>query len=254
MQAQLPTGELMALVLASIRAATWLVVSPPFDSRIMPSQVKALLSVAFALPFASQLAGQTTVSTVPEMLAGAVEQVFIGAALGFLTGLFFAAFQAAGDLVDLFGGLTLAFAFDPFSANQSSIFGRFYHLLAVTLLFATGAYELIIRGFMASYQAIPLSSSLSLSELDRVLIHGLPQMFVSAIQIAAPMLAVLFCADVALGLLNKVAPALNVFSLGFPLKILMTLVLAGLAITMLPRALQGVVREAVEAVLTVIHG
>jgi flagellar biosynthetic protein FliR len=61
--------------------------------------------------------------------------------------------------------------------------------------------------------------------------------------------AVLFCTDVALGLLTRVAPALNVFALGFPIKILLTLGVAGAALTLLPRAFDGLMDRAVEAVL-----
>jgi uncharacterized membrane protein SpoIIM required for sporulation len=73
------------------------------------------------------------------IIVSTIMQVFVGAALGFITYLFFAAIQAAGDLLDVFGGFTLAMAYDPLSQSQSSIFGRFYNLLAVTLLFITTA-------------------------------------------------------------------------------------------------------------------
>ena len=251
MTLDVPVAALLAVALASIRAAAWLVISPPFDSKIIPTQVKALLSVGFVLPIAPGLAGEVAGLGQAELFLSAAEQVLVGAALGFVTSLLFAAFQAAGDLIDLFGGLTLAFAFDPFSASQSSVFGRFYHLLAITLLFATNGYQLVLRGFLASYHAVPLSGVLSLAALGHVLTVGLAQMFLAALQIAGPLVAVLFCADIALGLLNKVAPSLNAFALGFPIKILLTLVLGGTAILILPAAVRETVDQAVQAVLAV---
>ena len=77
-------------------------------------------------------------------------------------------------------------------------------------------------------------------------------MFLSAIQIAGPLIAVLFCADIGLGLLSRVAPSLNAFSLGFPVKILLTLGGAGLAMTMLPQSVGSIVDKAVKAVLAAI--
>jgi flagellar biosynthetic protein FliR len=145
--------------------------------------------------------------------------------------------------------MTLAYAYDPFSASQSSIFGRFYHLVAITLLFASDGYQMVLHGFLRSYRTLPLDGTLSLSTLDKVLVHGLPAMFLSALQIAGPLVAVLFCADVALGLLNRVAPALNAFALGFPAKILLTLLLAGTAIMLLPGTVHAIVTHAVSAVL-----
>src|SRR5579859_3886515 len=252
---QVPQAHLIAVLLAGIRAAAWLTVCPPFSGPIVPGPVKALLSVALALPVAGPLTDQAAaLGTGNGLLVAAVEQVVVGAALGFVTSLFFAAVQAAGDLIDVFGGFSLAFALDPLGINQSSIFGRFYHVVALTILFVTDGYQLVIRGFLQSYQALPLSGTISLGALDRVLTQGVAQLFVAALQIAGPLLAVLFCADVALGLLNRAAPALNAFSLGFPAKILLVLVLGGTAVALLPKAVHALIVPAVEAVLKVSGG
>jgi flagellar biosynthesis protein FliR len=245
----LQTSTLVALLLGSIRAAAWLVVCPPFNTRTIPGQVKALLSVAIALPVTPGLAGALPVLAVPPLLVSALEQVLIGAALGFVTALLFAAVQAAGDLVDLFGGFSIAFAFDPLMMTGNSVFGRFYNLLATTLLFATDGHQLVLRGFTRSYQAIPLDQTLSMSTLDRLLTTGLSQLFVAAVQIAGPLIAVLFCADIGLGLLSRAAPALNAFSLGFPAKIMLTLSLAGLGLLVLPQSVARLVEQAVRAVV-----
>src|SRR4051812_29726229 len=100
-------------------------------------------------------------------------QVVVGAALGFITYLYFAAVQAAGDMLDLFGGFALASAYDPLSQNQSSIFGRFYNLLAVTLLFASDGHQMILRGFLHSYETLPLDATFSLDTLGKVLTQGI---------------------------------------------------------------------------------
>ena len=248
------TGSLIALLLASVRAAAWLVVCPPFSSRIVPAPVKALLALAISLPLVPRLDDQVPALEVGSLLVAAVEQVVVGVALGFITAVFFAAIQAAGDLIDTFGGFSMSFALDPMSTSQSSVFGRFYNLIAVTLLFATDGHQMVLRGFLESYRTLPLDGALSLSRLGTVLSHGLPEMFVAALQIAGPLIAVLFLTDVAFGLLNRVAPALNAFALGFPAKILITLVLGGSAIAVLPDALEGLMERAVRAVLSVAGG
>jgi flagellar biosynthetic protein FliR len=248
------TDSLTALLLASVRAAAWLVVCPPFNSRIIPAPVKALLALAVSLPLVPKLAGQVPDLEAGALLVSSVEQVVVGAGLGFVTAIFFAAIQAAGDLIDTFGGFSLSFAFDPMSASQSSVFGRFYNLIAITLLFITNGHQMVLRGFLHSYDTLPLDGTLSLSRLGEVISHGLPAMFVAALQIAGPLIAVLFLTDVAFGLLNRVAPALNAFALGFPAKILIVLLLGGTAIAVLPNALRGLIERAVQAVLSVAGG
>jgi flagellar biosynthetic protein FliR len=252
--ADVPIAEMIAIMLGAVRAGAWLMICPPFNSRMIPPQVKALLSVAIALPMAPYLRGTLPSIETADIIASAALQVFVGAALGFITALFFAAIQAAGDLIDVFGGFTLAMAFDPLSLSQSSIFGRFYNLTAVTLLFASDGHQLILRGFMQSYETLPLDATFSMETFSRLLISGIGEMFLAALQIAGPLIAVLFLTDVAFGLLNRVAPALNAFQLGFPAKILLVLVLSGTAIAVLPRALDGLVDKAVSAVVQLTAG
>jgi flagellar biosynthesis protein FliR len=249
-----PIAELLAIMLGAVRAGAWLVICPPFNSRLIPSQIKALLSVAIALPMAPYLRDSIPSIETSDIIFCAALQVFVGAGLGFITALFFAAIQAAGDLLDVFGGFTLAMAFDPLSQNQSSIFGRFYNLMAVTLLFASDGHQLVLRGFMQSYETLPLNATFSMETFSRLLVDGIGEMFLAAVQIAGPLIAVLFLTDVAFGLLNRVAPALNAFQLGFPAKIFLVLTLSGTALAMLPRALDTLIDKAVSAVVQLTGG
>ncbi|GII26151.1 flagellar biosynthetic protein FliR [Planosporangium mesophilum] len=256
MNLSFPAAEFTALLLASVRAAAWLTISPPFNSNVVPAQVKALLSVAIALPVVPSLVNKVpSLDDTAGLVVSVAEQVVVGTALGFLTALLFAAVSAAGNLIDLFGGMSLAFAFDPMGSagnGGSGIFGRFYNLIAVTLLFVTDGHQLVLRGFTTSYNVLPLDGTLSLRNLEHLVTTGVAEMFLSAIQIAGPLIAVLFCADIGLGLLSRVAPALNAFSLGFPVKIMLTLGGVGLAMTMLPQAVGSLVDKSVKAVLEAI--
>src|SRR5512139_652330 len=170
------TPALVALLLGSIRAAAFLVFSPPFNTRAFPMKLKAVMSVALALPMIPILA-----PTAPDpggigLLGSAVWQVVIGATLGFLVALVFAAVQAAGDLIDIFGYFSLASAFDPMLFSTTAIFGRFYQLLATALVFATSGHQLVIRGFAESYKALPLDATMSTSTVGHLMTGGLTQM------------------------------------------------------------------------------
>src|SRR5687767_8830992 len=181
--------------------------------------VKIGLAAAIALPVADDLAPTTAIVELGPLLAAIVLQVAIGISLGFIVYLLFASVQAAGELIDLFGGFTVAPAFDPLSNAQSSTFGRFYQLLAVTLLFVINGHILLLRGFMTSFEAINATSP-RLENLSGNLARSVGMFFLAAIEIAAPLLAALFLAEVALGLLSRAAPQMNVFVIGFPFKIL----------------------------------
>ena len=249
-----PIADFLALMLGAIRTGAFLIISPPFNSRLIPATVKALLSVGLTLPLAPYLRGTIPSLETPDLIATAALQVFVGAGLGFMVALLFAALQAAGDLLDLFGGFTLAMGYDPMSLNQSSVFGRFYNLVAVTILFASEGHQMILRGLLQSFQTLPLNMTFDLETFSQLLLQGVGEMFLAALQIAGPLVAVLFLTDVAFGLLNRVAPALNAFQLGFPAKIMMVLLLSGLAITTLPQVIETLIEKAVRAVVALSGG
>jgi flagellar biosynthetic protein FliR len=249
-----PIADLLTIMLGAARTGAFMALAPPFNSRLIPVPVKALLSVGLTLPLFPFLRGTMPSLETSDILFSAALQIFIGGALGFLVLMLFSALQAAGDMLDLFGGFTLATGYDPLSFNQSSVFGRFYNLVAVTILFGTQGHLLILRGFLQSFRTMPLNVTFSLDTFSRLLLKGIAELFLSALQIAGPLIAVLFLADVAFGLLNRVAPALNAFQLGFPAKIFLLLTMSGLALTALPQVVETVVDKAVSAVIQITGG
>jgi flagellar biosynthetic protein FliR len=93
-----------------------------------------------------------------------------------------------------------------------------------------------------------VGADLPTQQLSHVLIQAFSMMFLAALQIAGPMVAVLLLADVALALLSRAAPALNVFATGFPVKIMLTLALLGLTFPLLPTALDTLISQALQAI------
>ncbi|MFF5232035.1 flagellar biosynthetic protein FliR [Dactylosporangium sp. NPDC000521] len=245
-----PLSTVLAILLGSIRAGVWLALCPPFNNRGAPATVKALLAVAIALPLAPRLAPQIPPGMSTGVLVlNAVEQAVIGAALAFITALLFAAVQIAGNMIDLVGGFSLAFSMDPFMLQGNAIFGRFYNLIGMALMFATDSHQLILRGFARSYTAIPLNDAFSLEAFTHVITDGFGEMFLAGLQIAAPLVAIMLAVDVALGLLTRAAPALNPFSFGFPAKVLLTLTIVGTAMLLLPNAITNLTNRSVTLVL-----
>jgi flagellar biosynthetic protein FliR len=245
----LVSGYLLALV----RAAAWVFVCPPFGNKSVPTMIKVGLAAALALVVGPHLADQAVPLEVGPLLSAAVLQVAAGLALGFLGVLLFSTFSFAGGLIDLVSGYSVAQLFDPGNNAPVSIFGQFYGVLATTLLFAIDGHLLLVRGFLTSFTAAPLTH-LSTDALAKLLTGDIALFFVSAIEIAAPLLAALFLAEAALGLLARAAPQMNIFQLGLPVKILVTLSLAGLALPLLPDAVSGMAGQIVRQSLGLLRG
>lgn len=246
MRVDIAEPTLIGFLLAVVRTGSWLLVAPPFATRAIPVVVRAALAFALALPVVPTFAANAPSSAVGDLVPAILGQVIAGLALGFLISVLVSVVQAAGELVDLFGGFTLASVYDPLSQNQSGPFGRVNQLVAVTLLFATNAHLLLVHGILSSYDALPLTGD-GHGLLGATLTSALTRFFLAALEVAAPILAVLFLTDIALALLSRAAPALNVFALSFPVKILVTLLVVGVALPLLPGAVDDAVTAALHA-------
>lgn len=240
-------GEpLIAYLLASVRIVAWLAIVPPFSSRAVPAMAKVVLSLGLAFAVTPGLGGDVPVSFWA-LAVNVVTQVLIGAGMGFVTYLLFQAIATAGSLIDMFGGFALAQGFDPLGLTMNTVFGKFHQMLATMLLFATGGHLLVIGGLLKTFTFLPVGTSPELSGPTDMLVTAMGMFFTTAVQIALPMIAVLFIADLGLALLTKVAPQLNAINVMFPAKIGLTLLLLGLSFPVLPEAMERLVELANQA-------
>jgi flagellar biosynthetic protein FliR len=237
MQLSFQAPALVALLLASTRILAWTLVSPPIATAGLPATVKVVLSVGLGMAVLPMLKGQAPALDTASVIGDVVLQFVVGAALGFVTRLLFSAVESAGSLIDVFGGFSLSAAYDPLSTTMTSIFGKFYGLLCTTLIFVTNTHLIIFQGFLRTFAAIPLDTGINLDKLGKALTSSFTEMFVSALQIAGPLIVVYFVADLALGVLNRIAPQLNALSLSFPLKIGVTFLLVGSAFMLMPETI-----------------
>ena len=248
---QLAAGEsaLAGYLLAGARAGGFVLVAPPFNTRSMGARPRVAVALGLALPLSVPMRPSAPPLASPDLIVAVILQLVMGVTLGFVVLLAVAAIQVVGDLLDLTGGFNVAVGIDPLNQNQTSIMGRVFSLLAGTLLFASDGHLMIIQGLSRSIQATP-SPELDTSEIARTLTRDFAHMIVAGLQIAAPILAVMLIADLSLGMIAKAAPAMNVFALAYPLKILLTLLLVSLVIANVPDALANLVEQ---GALTVIR-
>lgn len=240
-----------AVMLASVRMTAFLVIAPPFSTNAFPLRVKAMLGIGLALAVAPRVSKDYTSPDTAGFIVGLLVELTTGALLGFLVMIVFSAIQSAGNLIDLFGGFQLAQGFDPQMMINGAQFARLYQMTALALLFASGGYQLIVGGLARSFTALPVAGALDLAAPVHAITMAVGQMLLSAVQIAGPLIVVLFLADAGLGLLTRVAPALNAFALGFPLKIFITLTLGTVVFAALPQIVEAVTGQAMTVLLGV---
>jgi flagellar biosynthetic protein FliR len=231
-------------MLAGVRIVAFLVLAPPFSFAGIPMRIKGMLAIALSLVVAPRVGTDATQSLdTGVFLLSLLMQLVIGSLLGFLVLMVFAAVQSAGNLVDLFAGFQMSQAYDQQMNLNGAQITRLMQMVALGLLFVSGGAELVLGGLFRTFDALPVTAMLDQSAGDRLL-PGLGAMFLAAVQIAGPIVVVLFLADVGLGLLTRVAPALNAFQLGYPLKILITLLAGGVLFLGLPRVIATLTDDA----------
>src|SRR4051794_36865937 len=244
-------GEpLIAYLLASVRIVAWMAIVPPFSSRAVPAMAKVVLALGLSFAVTPAISGDIPVGFA-ELAVNVVTQVLVGAGMGFVTYLLFQAIATAGSLIDMFGGFALAQGFDPLGLQMNTVFGKFHQMLATMLLFASGGHLLVIGGLLKTFQFLPVGSSPEVRGPTDLLVTAMSMFFTTAVQIALPMIAVLFIADLGLALLTKVAPQLNAINVMFPAKIGLTLLLVGLSFPVLPEAMSRLVDLANQATATI---
>ena len=237
--ASLLSGYLLALS----RMAGFVLVAPPFNTRGVPGQVRAVTAIAVAIPLSTWTIPQAPALTDGDLVSDMLLQLVTGAALGMLVMLAVAAIQTVGDLIDVAGGFSITAGLDPLGLNQSSVMGRLHQLITLTLLFIGNGHIIVLQGLARSFELMP-GPGLGWEQVARALTAGLAAMFLAAIQITAPLLGALLIADIALGLLTRAAPALNAFSIAFPLKISLSLLMIGLILSQIPGALSHLIEQA----------
>lgn len=246
-------AEIAGYLLALVRAGAWITIAPPFGGRVLPTQVKAGFAVALSLAVGPRLAAAGVPLEPGPLISAAVMQAVAGLALGYLGVLVLGVVQAAGMIVDSLAGFSMATLFDPTTSSQTTVFGRFYQLLGITLLFAIDGHIVLVRGFITSIDAAPFTS-FDIDALHHVLTDGLGSFLLAAVEISAPLVAALLAAELAIGLLAKAAPQANAFLLGIPVKILVVLSLGALALPRVAVAMQGLIETITRDGMEVVAG
>lgn len=243
---QLAIGEstLAAYLLALARTAGFVLVAPPFNTKAVPGRIRAGVAVALAIPLTTPMATTSPRLDSTWVLLQMVAQLVMGLTLGYLVLAAVATIESIGTIIDMVGGFQMSMGLDPLSLVQTSVMGRLHQLLAVTLLFGTDGHLMVLQGLSRSAQAMPVPA-MSWGDVSRAVTSAASGVMLGAIQVAAPVMAAMLVVDVTLGLLTRVAPALNAFALGFPVKVLFTTLLGGLIVARVPGVLSTVIRRAV---------
>lgn len=212
--------QFVLFLLLFLRCTSAIVLAPVLGHSSVPTQVKAGLGVfmAFALyPLMAARGIQVDLHLGP-LAVIALQEVMTGLAIGFASGLIFAGAQVAGELIGFDLGLSLATAFDP-ETGPNNIIGSFLYLAMVLVFLLLDGPQFILQALMLSYESVPVGGLAMSGSTAEKLLQMAGVIFVVGLKCAAPIIVASFLLNLALAVLARVAPQVNVFIISFPIKI-----------------------------------
>jgi flagellar biosynthetic protein FliR len=220
--ADLAIEKIEIFILALIRIATIIFLLPIFTQNTVPATVKSAVSLLLAILVFPQLPLISfTIANSPVFFFMIVlEQVFIGLMISFAASFLLYFITMGGEWIARDMGLMQG-SMNPFTEFQSDLYSIMLAILLVVIFLASGGHYFFIRVLFESFQYIPMGNFVwDTRSFAAILILLSASSFVVAFQFAAPILGMIFACTVALGLMNRVMPQLQVWMVGIPLKII----------------------------------
>ncbi|CAM3077182.1 flagellar biosynthetic protein FliR [Filibacter tadaridae] len=213
--------SLAAYLLILTRVTAFFVTLPLFSYKAIPTTQRIIFGALIAWMMVYTI-------EVPELtIDGAyillvMKEAMVGLAIGIIAYIIMAAIQIAGGFIDFQMGFAIANVIDPQTGAQSPLMGQFFNSLAILLLLALNGHHMLLDGVFYSYQFMPLDQLWPAFGDERVVelvIKTFAKAFGIAFQMSIPIVATLFLVDLALGITARAVPQLNIFVVGFPIKI-----------------------------------
>ncbi len=214
-----------------LRVGALFVAMPLFTGHTVPMRVRGILSVMVAFAILPTLPPMPEVAlfSLPGFFIG-VQQCLIGAAMGFVMHMVFAAIVFGGQSVAYSMGLGFASLVDPMTGVQVPVIAQFYQLLATLMFLSLDGHLLLIRLLADSFQALPVGfeglSRNALWELAR----WAAKLMAAGMLLSLPLVAALLLINLGFGVASRAAPQLNIFSVGFPVSLLLGMLLIRLTL------------------------
>jgi flagellar biosynthetic protein FliR len=225
---QVGEQHVIAFFLVLARVGPLFVVAPLFSSKMIPIRARGVAAVALAVGLSPLALNDSKLPTDALSIAGLIgKEALVGFAFAFAISVLFAAVSIAGSFLDTLIGFSYGGLVDPVNGNQSSAISQLYTLVGVMVFIAIGGDTWMIQGLAKTYDLVGIEQMPALGALVGGAQHTFSTIFLSAVELAAPVLIALIITDAGFGVVSRVMPQLNVFAVGFPAKILVGFVIIG---------------------------
>lgn len=238
-------GFVTRLGLLLVRPGALIAAAPPFGGLYTPAPVKIGLAVVLGVAMAPGVAVPGDVS-VPVLAVLVVREMAIGLTLAFAVRVLMAGAELGGNLAGFQLGFGYAAVVDPNTGARNNVLASLYSAMTLFTFVGLNAHHALLRALAESYRAMPIGAGHLDASVATTVASLLGVVFVFGLQVAAPVIVVLVLVELAVGLISRAAPALNLMAIGFPVRLLAGLVALAATIAVVPSIVARLMVPALE--------
>jgi len=224
-----------------------MITAPFWGSPVVPGQVRVFVMVlvgALLLPVVRGPLPPGLGSSVFSFVVPVAMELLLGFLFAYAALFIFSAAQFAGQLVDIQMGFGVANVIDPLSSSQVTLIGQVQYLVALLVFLLLDGHHMVLDGLVRTFSIAPLGAPLANADSLMVLVESAGKLlFVVAAQLAAPVMTVLFMTNLALGLVSRMLPQMNIFLVGLPLQVGVGLLALAVSLSIFTGVWRGTITE-----------
>ncbi len=223
--ANFPEGQIIAFALVLLRVIAFVVAMPVIGSQTVPVHVKVLFSMVLSFLLFPVLHFQNAdlIRISDQVVFLAIRELFIGLFLGYLMRLFFYAITIAGDIIGISSGAGQAQIFNPAMGTQSTVFEQLYSVIATLFFFGLNGHHIFIQGLAKSFELVAIADVAIKAQAFATIAIGFQEILVIGVKLAAPVMISVLLTNLAMGVLGRAVPQMNVMVTSMQVTFLVTL-------------------------------
>ena len=245
--------DLHFLLMAFLRSGGLLALAPVFSGKTVPVPIRVAIAAFLAFTASGHIHARSALpGDVPTLIFAGVHELVVGLLMGLGVRLTFYAIEIAGQIISTEMGLTLSSQIDPISQNGSTPIGTALFYFGSLLFLLSGGHHVIFAAFLRGLELSPPGGAASGRNVGEIFVQCTGSIFLIAVQMAAPIMAINFVVTLSFAILGKAAPSMNVFAESFAVRIFAGLTLLGLTMALTAQLVLSHIRQSPELILRLI--
>ena len=247
----MPEGQIIAFALVLLRLMAFFVASPIIGTQNVPVSVKVLLSIVMATVLVPIVSFQNVdmIRISDDVIFLAMRELFIGAFLGFLMRSFFFAISVAGEIISVSMGLGAAQVFNPTLGSQSNVIEQFQVAIATLFFFTLDGHHWFIQGMAMSFELAPVSAMAVKYEGFAIISNVVQDIVLIGLKISGPIMISMFLTNIAMGVVGRAVPQINVLVTSLSVQILLGLAVLLVCIPLFVGEMNGLINVMAEQMI-----